>query len=125
MQEDTAKVSITPNMALYATENLVCPEDAEGRALFRNLILKLYGVAIPLEAVFTKEELWALQKIAKSAGSVGTERVGLAWLTIIKTELLRLEAQAVIHAAVTRVGETEEPGTDPQAAREKLAGWGK
>ena len=93
---------VTPNMALYVHESLQRPPDADRAQFFEGLILKMFGATkagAAQEMRLTKDELWLLQTVAKGAGSVGTEKVGQAWLKIVSEGLLRLEAQDQVHVA--------------------------
>ena len=120
------KATVTPSMALYVHEALSRPSEDEGILVFRSLLLKMYGVWFVAKIVddlhLDKEELWMLQPIAKLAGQVGTEKVGLAWFEIIHKGLLHLEAQAHIHAAVLLQGESPEQKESPKT-QERMTTW--
>lgn len=125
MDEDVES-TVTKAMALWVHESLPCPDDSDGQALWRGLLLKCYGVWLGEEASgalrLGREELWMLQKVAKASAQVGKEKVGEAWLGIVSHGLLHLEAQTDVHQAVARHGEGGLDSETP-AAMDRLAQW--
>lgn len=66
----------------------------------------------PVVIHVSQAELWMIREVAKSSVMIGAEKVGLNLLTKVAKGLLAVTADADVHDAVARFGETrlQEPG---------------